>query len=134
VGETQIADGGRSQDVMLSKDTVVTGCEPVHDGGALVGALVWLRAAASGEGGGRTRNSSDRVALGWGSLTESKRGVADLIADGLTNRQVGARLFLSPYTVDAHLRHIFNTLDIGSRVELARIVAEHRGAHKPPTS
>jgi DNA-binding CsgD family transcriptional regulator len=125
-----IAGGGRSQDVMLSKGTVVTGCEPVHDGGALVGALVWLRAAASADGGGRTRNSSGRAALGWGSLTQSERGVADLIADGLTNRQVGARLFLSPYTVDAHLRHIFNKLDIGSRVELARMVAEHRGAHE----
>jgi DNA-binding CsgD family transcriptional regulator len=43
----------------------------------------------------------------------------------LTNREVAVRLFLSPHTIDAHLRHIFRKLDIDSRVELARIVAEH---------
>jgi DNA-binding CsgD family transcriptional regulator len=47
------------------------------------------------------------------------------VAEGLTNREIATRLFLSPHTVDAHLRHIFGKLDIGSRVELARMVAEH---------
>jgi DNA-binding CsgD family transcriptional regulator len=37
---------------------------------------------------------------------------------------VAARLFLSPHTVDAHLRHIYRKLGIASRVELARMVTE----------
>ena len=54
--------------------------------------------------------------------------VADLVAQGLTNRQVAARLFLSPHTVDFHLRQIYRKLDIDSRVKLTRLVAEHRGS------
>jgi DNA-binding CsgD family transcriptional regulator len=46
-----------------------------------------------------------------------------LVAEGATNRQVAERLFISPYTVNSHLRHIFGKLDINSRVELARIAA-----------
>src|SRR5262249_9156966 len=82
-----IAGGGRSQDVSVSRDAVVTGCEPVHDGGVLVGALVWLDVAGSGGPGERHGSRSDRPALGWGALTESERGVADLVAYGMTNRQ-----------------------------------------------
>jgi DNA-binding CsgD family transcriptional regulator len=65
----------------------------------------------------------DRPAFGWASLTESERFLAELIADGLTNKQAAARLILSRHTIDAHLRHIFRKLEINSRVELARVVA-----------
>jgi DNA-binding CsgD family transcriptional regulator len=130
----KIEGGGPSQHVGLFRDAVVTGCEPVHDGGALVGALVWLDVAGMGASGDRHGSRSYRPALGWGALTDSERGVADLVAHGLTNRQVGERLFVSPHTVDAHLRHIFNKLGIRSRVELARIVAELPGAHSRPAS
>jgi DNA-binding CsgD family transcriptional regulator len=61
---------------------------------------------------------------GWESLTETERSVADLVAQGLTNRQVAGRMFLSPHTIDFHLRQIFRKLDIGSRVELTRQVVE----------
>jgi DNA-binding CsgD family transcriptional regulator len=128
-----IEGGGRSQDVVLSRDAFVRGCEPIHDGGALVGALVWLDVAGSGDTDERHGSRVDRPSLGWRALTESERAVADLVADGMTNRQVGERLFVSPHTVDAHLRHIFNKLGIRSRVELARIVAEHPRAHRRPT-
>jgi DNA-binding CsgD family transcriptional regulator len=60
----------------------------------------------------------------WPELTESEQAVVALVADGATNRQVGERLFISPYTVNSHLRHIFAKLDIRSRVELARLAAQ----------
>ncbi|UUV31548.1 LuxR C-terminal-related transcriptional regulator [Amycolatopsis roodepoortensis] len=62
---------------------------------------------------------------GWHSLTRSELKVARLVAEGLTNRDVAARLFLSPHTVDTHLRHIFAKLDVSSRVEVTRKVLEH---------
>jgi DNA-binding CsgD family transcriptional regulator len=52
-------------------------------------------------------------------LTEAEQNVAGLVVEGLTNREIGARLHVSPYTVDAHLRHIYTKLGISSRVELA---------------
>lgn len=57
----------------------------------------------------------------WHALTDAEAKVADLVAQGLTNREVAARLFLSRHTIDAHLRHVFAKLGISSRVELARL-------------
>ncbi|AWS42527.1 LuxR family transcriptional regulator [Streptosporangium sp. 'caverna'] len=65
-----------------------------------------------------------RPAFGWDSLTDTERAVAGLIARGMTNRQAAERMFLSPHTVSTHLRRMFGKLDIASRAELARIVAE----------
>ena len=67
---------------------------------------------------------ADRPAFGWDSLTDTERRVADLVAQGLSNRQVANRVFLSTHTVAFHLRHIFWKLSITSRVQLARIAAE----------
>ncbi len=66
----------------------------------------------------RQAQSSPQPA-GWTALTDAEQHVASLVADGLTNRQIAARLLVSPFTVDAHLRHIFTKLAISSRVELA---------------
>jgi DNA-binding CsgD family transcriptional regulator len=66
-----------------------------------------------------------RPRTGWGSLSDSERRVARLVATGLTNRAVADQLFLSRHTVDSHLRHIFAKLDINTRVELTRVVVEH---------
>ena len=67
---------------------------------------------------------ADRPAFGWDSLTDTERRVTDLVAQGLSNRQVANRVFLSTHTVAFHLRHIFWKLGITSRVQLARIAAE----------
>jgi DNA-binding CsgD family transcriptional regulator len=65
-----------------------------------------------------------KPAYGWESLTETEQRIADLVAQGLSNRQVAGRLFLSTHTVAFHLRHIYWKLDVNSRVQLARLAAE----------
>ncbi len=65
-----------------------------------------------------------RPALGWESLTDTEARVAELVAQGLTNRQVARDAFMSRHTVDTHLRHIFRKLAVVSRVQLARVVTE----------
>ena len=67
---------------------------------------------------------ADRPAFGWDSLTDTERRIADLVAQGLSNRQVGGQMFLSSHTVAFHLRHIFWKLGVDSRVQLARLAAE----------
>ena len=74
--------------------------------------------------GVRPPTSGPRSAPDWPELTESEFAVVSLVAMGATNREVADRLFLSPYTVNSHLRHVFAKLGIRSRVELARLSAE----------
>jgi DNA-binding CsgD family transcriptional regulator len=62
---------------------------------------------------------------GWAALTTSELTVARLVAEGLTNREVAERLFVSPHTVNSHLRHVFSKLGITSRVELARVARDY---------
>ena len=52
------------------------------------------------------------------SLTAAERRVADAAATGASNREIAARLFLSPKTVEMHLGRVYRKLDIGSRREL----------------
>jgi DNA-binding CsgD family transcriptional regulator len=103
-------------------------CERVDVAGDAVGALIRLDAqsqASSGERAARGKKRVRRQTFGWASLTAAQLGVAELVSGGLTNGQIAARLYLSPHTIDFHLREIFAKLTIESRVELARIVSEH---------
>jgi len=70
----------------------------------------------------RRVQSLDRPKSGWDSLTDAELQVASLAAAGHTNRGIADRLFVSPHTVNTHLRHVFGKLDITSRVDLARAV------------
>jgi DNA-binding CsgD family transcriptional regulator len=57
-------------------------------------------------------------------LTPSERRVADLAAGGLTTRQIAQVLFVTPKTVEFHLRHVYRKLDIpSSRADLARALS-----------
>lgn len=73
----------------------------------------------------RGRGSRDGAALGWDSLTKTERAVAALVQQGLTNAEIGEKLFISPRTAQAHLAHIYKKLGINSRRELAREAAKH---------
>jgi DNA-binding CsgD family transcriptional regulator len=58
-----------------------------------------------------------------GDLTAQERQVAELARDGLSNPEIGARLFLSRRTVQYHLGKVFGKLGISSRNELATALA-----------
>jgi DNA-binding CsgD family transcriptional regulator len=78
--------------------------------------------------------SSVRPVAGWDSLTDTEQAVAGLVAEGLNNNQVAARMYISTHTVAHHLRQSFRKLGIGSRVELTRIVIEQAGRAHPSSS
>ncbi|MGE5155897.1 MAG: helix-turn-helix transcriptional regulator [Betaproteobacteria bacterium] len=70
-----------------------------------------------------TRARPDR---GWQSLTPAELAVAELVAKGLHNADIAARLFVSPATVRSHLGHIFQKLEIRTRAQLAVQAAARR--------
>lgn len=74
-----------------------------------------------------SRGQRRRPSSGWESLTPNELAVCQLVAEGLTNREVGRRLYISPHTVNTHLRHVFQKLSVSTRTELAGLVA-HRSA------
>jgi DNA-binding CsgD family transcriptional regulator/tetratricopeptide (TPR) repeat protein len=69
-----------------------------------------------------------RPVTGWDSLTGTEQAVSRLVAEGLNNNQVAARMYISTHTVAHHLRQAFRKLHIASRVELTRIVIEEAAA------
>ena len=59
---------------------------------------------------------------GVGSLTGRELEIANLVVDRTTNAEIASELFLSVKTVETHMRNIFRKLDVGSRVEVARVL------------
>jgi DNA-binding CsgD family transcriptional regulator len=78
-----------------------------------LGAATWVDKARHelGRIGGRTREQG---------LTAAERRVAALVAEGRTNKEVAAALFLGERTVETHLSHVYAKLGVRSRAELAR--------------
>ena len=60
-----------------------------------------------------------RPTFGWDSLTPTEMAVTELATHGLTNPEIGARLYVSRRTVETHLAHVFRKLDLVSRTQLA---------------
>jgi DNA-binding NarL/FixJ family response regulator len=58
--------------------------------------------------------------------------VVDLLCDGLTNRQIGERLFVSTRTVDTHVMHLFRKLGVRSRTELVSAAARRNAGTENP--
>jgi DNA-binding CsgD family transcriptional regulator len=67
-------------------------------------------------------------------MTKSELSVAQLVANGLTNREVAERLFVSPHTVNTHLRQVFAKLEVKSRVDLTRLAMERSSEHAPASA
>ena len=89
-----------------------------------LGAHPWAqRAEAELRATGETTRKRTLPALG--QLTPQELKIARLVAEGLTNRDIAAQLFLSPRTIDYHLHKIFTKLGITSRAELIRHGATH---------
>jgi len=65
--------------------------------------------------------TSKRPATGWEALTSAEAAIAQLASEGKTNREIAETLFISPHTVNSHLRHIFDKLGVNSRVSLTRM-------------
>ena len=88
--------------------------EAALNGFETIGAVGWAANARSeiGRIGGRTRERG---------LTAAERRVAALVAEGRTNREVAAALFLGERTVETHLSHVYAKLGVRSRAELARV-------------
>jgi DNA-binding CsgD family transcriptional regulator len=75
----------------------------------------------------RSTRAGVRNLTGWHSLTHTEERVVAHVAQGLTNREVARRMFLSRHTIDSHLRQAFRKLGVTSRVQVARLALEHGG-------
>lgn len=80
----------------------------------------------------RGRGERKRPSSGWAALTPTEVQIVSLVAEGLTNPQIGERLFVSKRTVQGHLGRIFAKLGISSRSELAAEAARRGGRTKLP--
>jgi transcriptional regulator of acetoin/glycerol metabolism len=110
-----------SELILRDGEPMVMRCEAVYDGRTLLGALVQLRTRPTpgvSVPGTRTPRRSE--------LTDTEQSVAALAIDGLTNREIGDRLFMSRFTVDTHIRSIYRKLRVNSRVALAAAHRESR--------
>jgi DNA-binding CsgD family transcriptional regulator len=76
----------------------------------------------------RARGSRRRPESGWESLTTAEREVVQLAVEGLTNPEIGARLFMSRSTVKTHLSHVYGKLGVANRTELAALAGAEQGS------
>jgi predicted ATPase/class 3 adenylate cyclase/DNA-binding CsgD family transcriptional regulator len=72
----------------------------------------------------RGRGERKRPTTGWDSLTPTETQITALLVDGLTNAEIGRRLFVSPRTVQTHLTRMYTKLGVTSRTELAARAAQ----------
>jgi DNA-binding CsgD family transcriptional regulator len=131
------SSGSPTKVVLSNGVSVAARCEPVAHQDHRVGAVLHLslddpkRDRADGSTATELRDKGAIVPLdpylltGWAELTDAERTVADLVAQGLTNKQTAKRMIMSHHTVDYHLRSVYRKLGVSSRVEVARLLGEH---------
>jgi DNA-binding NarL/FixJ family response regulator len=74
------------------------------------------------------RSAHRRETTGWGALTASEQRIALLVGQGWSNPDIAAELMLSRHTVQTHVSNILGKLQLASRIEIVRAVAEHAAA------
>jgi DNA-binding CsgD family transcriptional regulator len=94
------------------------------DNAKLGGALALYELARTELAATGARPRRDALLSGPASLTPSERRIADLAASGQSNREIAQALFVTPKTVEYHLRNTYRKLDIKARSELAAALAE----------
>ena len=96
-----------------------------------LGAAAWAhRARVELRASGESARKRDPSTID--ELTPQELQVARFVAEGLSNKEVAAQLFLSPRTIEYHLRHVFTKLGITSRTQLARLpLGDAKSAAEP---
>lgn len=110
-------------------DVLIKAIEKVHAG------EIWLDRPTLGrilrEMSLRDEKEIDPEVAKIGSLTQREREVVALIAEGLKNKQIAKRLFISETTVTHHLSSIYSKLGVSDRLELVIYAFAHKLAGKP---
>jgi DNA-binding NarL/FixJ family response regulator len=115
-----LAGAGQHAEARTALDAAVDRYEHLDAAWDLERAQARLRRA-----GVRHRHVRQRPKTGWEALTETERRVAALVAEGRSNPDIAAKLYLSRRTVRNHVSHILAKLGLSSRVELAVRAYEH---------
>jgi two-component system response regulator FixJ len=128
--ETLVADGVDQPVIMLTGHGTVEMCRRAFKGGAAEflekpvddeALLEALQQAVRQHVRSRERLAADRVARErYAQLSEREREVAGLIVEGLTNKEIGRALALSPRTVETHRANLFAKLQAESLAQLVR--------------
>ena len=98
---------------------MLTDAAAVHSTAGATAELERTEAALRRLGIGTKTTRPTRPTFGWDSLTPTEMAVTELATHGLTNPEIGARLYVSRRTVETHLAHVFRKLDLVSRTQLA---------------
>jgi DNA-binding CsgD family transcriptional regulator len=116
-----LAAGGKTADARSFFEAAL---EILHGLGAAADSNRVLSAMRSAGIRRGARTPRRQALTGWDALTPTEIEVARLTVEGLTNPKIAQRLYVSKYTVQTHLSHIFAKLQVSSRAELAAIAAK----------
>jgi DNA-binding CsgD family transcriptional regulator/tetratricopeptide (TPR) repeat protein/chloramphenicol 3-O-phosphotransferase len=119
-----LAAAGQGDNARAELLEAVSGYESMEAGWDLARADTLLRTFGFHRG---VRGPRRRPKMGWDALTDTERVVAGLVAEGLSNPAIAARMFLSRRTVQGHVSSILGKLGVTSRVELATLVTRRPG-------
>ena len=99
--------------------TLLTEAAVIHADTGALGEAARVDAALLALGVRPKPARPSRPTFGWEALTPTEIAVSELVAEGLTNPEIGARLFVSRRTVETHVAHVFRKIDCVSRSQLA---------------